>query len=121
MKNHIAEVACFTADVAHLAEFYEQILGVAPVVRSDGMALFKLSGLSLLIQQGMPQTAGQPPNEDHLAVAVEDVDRACAALRNQGFALVLEPHNYEWGRSAYLRDPDGRLIELQDMSQASSL
>ncbi|HEY7126240.1 MAG TPA: VOC family protein [Ktedonobacterales bacterium] len=121
MRNQIAEVACFTADVALLAEFYEQVLGVEPSVCSDGMALFELSGLSLLIHQGMPQTTGQPPNEDHLAVAVADVDRACAALRDQGFALVLEPHNYEWGRSAYLRDPDGRLIELQDIGQASGL
>ncbi len=120
MTNQIAEVACFTPDVALLAEFYEHILGVAPVVRSDGMALFELRGLSLLIHQRMPQAAGQPPNEDHLAVAVEDVDRACAALRDLGFALVLEPHNYEWGRSAYLRDPDGRLIELQEMGQPAA-
>ena len=24
---------------------------------------------------------------------------------------VAEPHDYPWGRSAYLRDPDGRLVE----------
>lgn len=115
--NKVAEIACFTADVAVMTEFYERLLGVAPVARSDGMALFTLESLSLLIHQGMPEAQGQPPNEDHVALAVEDVDGFCAALQAQGFALVLGPHNYNWGRSAYLRDPDGRLIELQNISQ----
>jgi catechol 2,3-dioxygenase-like lactoylglutathione lyase family enzyme len=34
------------------------------------------------------------------------------ALLADGCALLLEPRDYSWGRSAYLRDPDGRLVEL---------
>jgi catechol 2,3-dioxygenase-like lactoylglutathione lyase family enzyme len=29
-----------------------------------------------------------------------------------GLVLRVEPRDYPWGRSAYLRDPDGRLVEL---------
>ena len=57
-----------------------------------------------------------PPNEDHVALAVDDLDGECAALVASGFAFLLEPRDYPWGRSAYLRDPDGcvkTLISLQ--------
>jgi catechol 2,3-dioxygenase-like lactoylglutathione lyase family enzyme len=53
-----------------------------------------------------------PPNEDHVALGVEDLDAACAELRAHGVTLLVEPRDYPWGRSAYLRDPDGRLVEL---------
>jgi catechol 2,3-dioxygenase-like lactoylglutathione lyase family enzyme len=119
--NQIAEIARVTDDVTDLVQFYERVLGAAPRFRSSGMALFKLSNFTLFIHKAQRQTADQPLHEAHLSVAVEDVDRACAELQAQGVALLLAPHNYEWGRSAYLRDPDGRLIELQDMGQTGSL
>ena len=28
------------------------------------------------------------------------------------FGFLVGPRDYRWGRSAYLRDPDGRLVEL---------
>jgi catechol 2,3-dioxygenase-like lactoylglutathione lyase family enzyme len=45
-------------------------------------------------------------------VSVADLERACDELRGRGIALLAEPREYPWGRSAYLRDPDGRLLEL---------
>ncbi len=44
-------------------------------------------------------------------VSVPDVDAAGRALRALGYAFAVEPRDYPWGRSAYLRDPDGRLVE----------
>jgi catechol 2,3-dioxygenase-like lactoylglutathione lyase family enzyme len=56
-----------------------------------------------------------PPNEDHFALAVDDLNAACDALVARGLILELEPRDYPWGRSAYLRDPDGRLVELAQL------
>jgi catechol 2,3-dioxygenase-like lactoylglutathione lyase family enzyme len=53
-----------------------------------------------------------PPNEDHYALVVDDLRASCNALRARGLDLLVEPQGYPWGRSAYLRDPDGRLVEL---------
>ena len=49
---------------------------------------------------------GMPPNTDHFAIRVADVDAEAARLGT-------EARNYHWGRWAYLTDPDGRLVELQ--------
>ena len=59
--------------------------------------------------------AGDPPNEDHFAFGVADVDATAAALVAEGFSFLVEPRDFDWGRSAYLRDPDGRLVELSQM------
>jgi catechol 2,3-dioxygenase-like lactoylglutathione lyase family enzyme len=56
--------------------------------------------------------ADGPPNEDHFAIAVDDLDGTCAALGENGLGFLVAPRDYPWGRSAYLRDPDGRLVEL---------
>jgi len=32
----------------------------------------------------------------------------------------VEPRDYQWGRSAYLRDPDGRLVELAQTESGSA-
>jgi catechol 2,3-dioxygenase-like lactoylglutathione lyase family enzyme len=53
-----------------------------------------------------------PPNEDHFALSVDELDDTCSALAATGHTLLVEPRDYPWGRSAYLRDPDGRLVEL---------
>ena len=47
-----------------------------------------------------------PPNVDHFALRVADVDEEAGRLGT-------EAKDYPWGRSAYLEDPDGRLVELQ--------
>ena len=53
-------------------------------------------------------TSGVEPaaNVDHFALRVADVDAEAARLGT-------EANDYDWGRSAYLTDPDGRLVELR--------
>ncbi len=49
---------------------------------------------------------------DDVEASVVDLDEVCDELRAQGTWLMVKPRDYPWGRSAYLRDPDGRLVEL---------
>jgi catechol 2,3-dioxygenase-like lactoylglutathione lyase family enzyme len=74
--------------------------------------MFAAGGVTILVHEHSATIEGGPPNEDHLAVAVADLDAACDALREQAATVLLEPREYPWGRSAYVRDPDGRLVEL---------
>ncbi len=55
-----------------------------------------------------------PPNEDHVALGVADLDAVCDELRDKGVVFLVEARDYPWGRSAYVRDPDGRLVELAE-------
>lgn len=116
----VVEIALFSEDVAALAAFYTRSLGAPPAFQNEGMALFQTGGLQILIHHKAPPdpsyTTGSagPPNEDHIALAVADLNAACAGLEAEGLVIAVPPQDFPWGRSAYLRDPDGRLIELAE-------
>jgi len=106
----ISEIALLTADVPRLADFYEGLLARPADARSDRHASFDIGGVTLFIH-----VAGDPvegaPNTDHVAFAL---DQDAAVERAQAAGADVEgPRDFYWGRSAYLRDPDGRAIELQ--------
>lgn len=111
-ERAIVEVALFTDDVQTLRKVYEQLLGTAPEAEWPGGAVFAAGGAKILVHERGAGMEGGPPNEDHFALGVADLDRACEQLRASGAEFLVEPRDYPWGRSAYLRDPDGRLVEL---------
>lgn len=106
------ELALFTDGVEQTRGFYERLLGMLPEAEWPGGALYAAGGVRLLVHERTDETEGGPPNEDHVAVGVADLDATYDELRAQGIAFLVEPRDYPWGRSAYLRDPDGRLVEL---------
>ena len=108
----LSELAFFTDDVGKMTAFYQKLLGKAPDYADSRMAIFTLGKITFLIHTRYVQASGDLPPDNHFAFKVEDVDTACDQLTQQGLSLEHPPHDYDWGRSAYLRDPDGQLIEL---------
>ena len=107
----LTELALFTSDVPGVTAFYERVLGIAPAEHSDGHAVFALGELVLRIHAAVEPSAGDPPADDHVAFTLEGLDEHAAALAAAGIPLD-GPRDLPWGRSAYVRDPDGRLVEL---------
>ena len=110
--SEIVEVALFTADVEAAKAFYGDLLTAEPTAEWPGGAIFAAGSAKLLVHERAGALAGAPPNEDHFALGVHALDDTCRALERRGVALLVGPRDYPWGRSAYLRDPDGRLVEL---------
>lgn len=110
--TNVAEIALFTDDVEAAATFYRGLLGAEPVAEWPGGAIFAAGDSKVLVHERRAAMENGPQNEDHFAFSVADLDEACDELRAQGTSLMVEPRDYPWGRSAYLRDPDGRLVEL---------
>ncbi|HSJ56197.1 MAG TPA: VOC family protein [Anaerolineae bacterium] len=108
----LAEVAFFTDDVPALVEFYRRLLDSDPVDASDGTATFLAGGTRVFIHATYVPGEGELVPEDHIAFTVDDVDATCEALREQGVEVQVGPRDFYWGRSAYLRAPNGKLIEL---------
>jgi catechol 2,3-dioxygenase-like lactoylglutathione lyase family enzyme len=112
MKLH--ELAIFTDEVDAVADFYERLLGVRPAQRGEGMAIFKVGDTHILIHARYDPAPGALPCENHTAFGVSDLDRAVEELEQRGLTVEIPPQDFAWGRSAYLRDPDGRLLELHE-------
>ena len=107
----VAEIALFTDDVERLASFYERLLGRAADSCSESHASFDLGGTTLFIHVAGGEGPEGAPNADHVALAL-DQDAAADRVRAGGSDGV-GPKDFYWGRSAYVRDPDGRVVELQ--------
>ena len=107
----LREVAIFTDDVATTVKCYERVVG-DPVFEKESMALFDVEGVEVLVHETYEPEEGALPCEDHYTFAVENVDDAFAELAEQDLAVYREPADYDWGRSAYFRHADGRLVEL---------
>jgi catechol 2,3-dioxygenase-like lactoylglutathione lyase family enzyme len=108
----LGEIALFTDDVELASTFYRGLLDSDPLAAWPGGALFAVGEAKLLVHGRAGGTDDGPPNEDHFAIALTDLDGSCASLAASGYVFLVEPRDYPWGRSAYLRDPDGRLVEL---------
>ncbi|HLO17144.1 MAG TPA: VOC family protein [Anaerolineales bacterium] len=113
----LAEIAFFTDHVSPMTDFYGRLLGSEPVARSETMAIFFTNETKLFIHYKYAPKEGELPPEDHHAFIVEDVDMICEQLIAQGLTLEIPPREFYWGRSAYLRDPDGHQIEITQLEK----
>ena len=102
-------------DVPVALEFYVDVLGLSP--REDRPD-FGFAGAWLDAGSQQIHLIESPPPDDHgqhFAVAVDDIDAAVAEVRSHGIE-VSDPQPVGTGRQAFLHDPSGNRIELNQPS-----
>jgi catechol 2,3-dioxygenase-like lactoylglutathione lyase family enzyme len=108
----LTELTRFVEQVEPAVEFYTAFLGTDPLEAWSGGAVFDLGTATLLVHETYDPGPGGLPPDDHAAFAVDDVDVTCQRLLDAGLELERPPEEHDWGRSAYLRDPAGHLLEI---------
>jgi predicted enzyme related to lactoylglutathione lyase len=115
----LAYTRLVTRNVSALAEFYEQILGIAAIgsedyveLRTCGSTLAISSKRSVdLFNAGAAEAAAN--HSVILDFQVADVDQERSRVGELVGSFVLEPTDQPWGnRSMLFRDPDGNLINF---------
>jgi catechol 2,3-dioxygenase-like lactoylglutathione lyase family enzyme len=115
-------VVLVVADLDRALRFYTGTLGLPLQHRSGAYAQIRAgtTRLSLYTRDAMQETLGTAlaaPSPSapafELGFVVPDCDAAFAELVAAGAPPVTHPTTRPWGqRTAYVRDPDGNLIEL---------
>ncbi len=119
-------VVLIVEDLDRALAFYTGVLGLPLGHRSGDFAQLATGAtrLALYTRPAMERTLGTAlspaPAEApgfEIGFKVEDVDAAYAELVAAGAVAATPPTTRPWGqRTAYLRDPDGHLVELaQDL------
>ena len=130
MKLALADyVILIVDDLDRALRFYTDILGLRLGHRSGDYAQLATGAtrLALYTRNAMAKTLGmplKPPAQDtpgfEIGFKVPDVGSAFAELVERGASPVMVPTNRPWGqRTAYVRDPDGHLIELAQDHRSS--
>ncbi len=95
-------------------KFYVDLLGLKPLPRPDfgfAGAWLAAGGQQLhLIQAGESHVS----RGEHFAFQVGDIDGACAELRSHGLDVSDPMALPGAGRQAFLRDPSGNVVELNE-------
>lgn len=115
-------IVLIVEDLERSLTFYTQVLGIPLKHRAEAFAQLETgeTRLALFTREAMSETLGmdlQTPAENapgfELGFKVENVDEAFRELCDNGAPVVIAPTDRPWGqRTAYVRDPDGHLIEL---------
>jgi lactoylglutathione lyase len=122
--TELSQVRRIVSDFAGCFRFYRDVLGLRPQFDDDSGPYAKFSpdegsaGIALHdradLERAVPGLAATGGDRALVVLHVEDVDRYAAEITARGAALLAEPTvMWERLRVAYLRDPEGNLIELQ--------
>lgn len=112
----LQEIAIFTDQVKETAAFYQTLGGII-VYQNEGMAIVGFENVKILIHARYQPGEGELPCENHIAFGTPNVDAEVNRLSAFGEVVHFGPANYGWGRSAYLRDPNGMLVELAQLEE----
>ena len=147
MSHGIHHTAISTPDIEQALEFYRDLLGAevvsdygwpAGVEVADGLlalsdssarvAVLRLGNAMIeLFEFDSPTPSPGDPNRPvcdhgitHICLDVSDIDAEYVRLRDAGMRFHCEPQDLGALRSTYGRDPDGNVIELQEVTDPSS-
>lgn len=124
--NRIVETALYVDDLDRARAFYEDKLGLAPLLKTKTLFAYDVGGSNvlLLFQRGASlqkqRSAGGtiPPHDGsgplHIAFAIDADELPAWEARLNELGIAVEGR-MQWergGTSLYLRDPDGHLLEL---------
>jgi catechol 2,3-dioxygenase-like lactoylglutathione lyase family enzyme len=109
MPLQLARIIIFSADVARLAHFYRDLLGL-PVVRAEaGWVELDAGGCTIALHAGTPKIGNWPPK---LSFRAPDVAAVRAALVRKGVTGLGPVKSTGAFDLCDGRDPDGNPIQL---------
>lgn len=130
MKRGIEWVVLVTDDYARSYAFYKNTLGfnIEREVEDEQFCQFALLNcflaiygrdeFSKLLGEGI---LGNPGGAVYSFPESRDIDEDYKELKDKGVEFLKEPETQPWGqRTAYFRDPDGHIWELQQWTHENS-
>ena len=119
----IAYVNIFVSDLARAISFYENTIGL-PLEQADadfGYASFTAGKVRLGIAVAAADQSQLIGRHTGIGLAVSDLESEYARLRDAGVSFETPPTHQPWGGfMAMLRDPDGNVFYLDQVSSAHS-
>ena len=104
-------MAICVRDAAEAVTFYTDVLGLTELPRPD----FGFGGHWLDAggqQVHLMESEGSRSGGDHFAIRVDDLESAVADIRARGVTVNRVDHMKGAGHQAFLHDPSGNFIEL---------
>lgn len=124
--NGVLETALYTRDKERLVRFFQDVMGLRPVLEQDRLTAFDAGASTILLVfaeggsvDGEDTPGGHIPGHDatgrmHMAfkASADQYDDWVRHLRAHGVRDLGEVTQSRGGRSFYFEDPDGHVLEI---------
>jgi lactoylglutathione lyase len=118
----VSAITLFVDDLAAAKAFYARAFALEPLMEDDDSVAFRFGStiVNLLAEAAAPEliapasvARADAGTRMQLTIPVDDVDAACAELRQRGVELLNGPIDRPWGvRTAAFADPAGHVWEI---------
>jgi predicted enzyme related to lactoylglutathione lyase len=110
--KEIAFVFHPTSDVSRARDFYEKLLGLKATMNMEFQPgtwwiEYDVAGVALAVSNAYPPSASGGTS---VALEVEDLDQAHAAVKQAGVVVTIEPQDFSPCRMFGVNSPDGHPI-----------
>ena len=120
--DSISAISLFVENLQAAKAFYQTVFGVKVLFEDESSVAVKFKNVIVnllrvesavaLVEPGIVAERGAG-SRFQFSIWVDDVDGACAQLRERGVALLTGPRNMPWGmRTATFVDPAGHSWEI---------
>jgi catechol 2,3-dioxygenase-like lactoylglutathione lyase family enzyme len=120
--SRVLETCLYATDLETAGCFYEEVLGLVPLMRVAGRHIFFRAGSGVFLlfnpertsgsDSSIPQHGSVGPGHVAFAMSDGDIDNLPELLRSAGVEIEADVVWPGGGRSIYLRDPAGNSVEL---------
>ncbi len=126
MHVHLTQIRLIVSDFPTVAAYYRDVIGLKPQFEhsveppytafkpelGSALCLHDRADLARMLGDGLLSPAGG--DAALVSLRVDDLDAYLAEVTGRGATVIAGPVTFdERTRNAYLRDPEGNLIELQ--------
>lgn len=112
----LSAVRLFCTEVAPVADFYRDVVGLTELFRSDAAAMFQSGQVGMLIEKGDPNDAEEAELIGRFAgisFPVDDIAAVYTAWSEAGVHFHGAPVRQSWGGTlAHFDDPAGNTLTL---------
>ena len=121
----LGEIALRVNDLGVMQRFYETVLGLEVMSRSESSVFFRIADgfgghtqVLVLVdrsaQQGYHGLDAEKSTIDHIAfeISLDDFDAERKRLEQLGLSITVSEHEWVHWRSIYVHDPEGNEVEL---------
>jgi predicted enzyme related to lactoylglutathione lyase len=108
----------WSQDLNNLLPFYRDELGLKPSMESERFVIFGDTNAPTLALGSHSEVKGknEDPARHMVGLTTDDVDGDYQRLSSKGVEFIEQPTNYDGIRIATLKDPEGNLVQLFQMS-----
>ncbi len=115
-QNKIAFINYPTTNLKVTTEFYQNILGLQLLLRTEDWVEFKIGNQRLAFNRVSPPLQDTPHNGAIVWLETSSIEQTVEALKNKGIRIVKATQDFSYGKLAQFEDPTANILGLYEPS-----